>query len=146
MMLEGTGHEGRDIEDWHFIVNRLDAIRQKCVIPHGLGGWAKAGMTLHSSPRASPHVPQATTKTLASSSTAPPPNSTTFSTPNSPAPPTPPATPNAPQPKRLQRRQRLHMRLRPSHPAKQHLGHLQLYLCRARRHHLRRGGPAGESM
>ena len=42
-MLEGIGNEGRDVEDWHFIVNRVDAIREQCVIPHGVGGWAKAG-------------------------------------------------------------------------------------------------------
>ena len=43
MMLEGIGNEGRDVEDWHFIVNRIDSIREKCVIPHGVGGWATAG-------------------------------------------------------------------------------------------------------
>ena len=43
-MLEGIENQGRDVEDWYFIMNRVDSMREKCVIPHGAGEWPKAGM------------------------------------------------------------------------------------------------------
>lgn len=43
MVLEGR-YDGTDLESWDFIWKRAQAVRNKCVQPHGIGGWTKAGL------------------------------------------------------------------------------------------------------
>ena len=43
MILEGR-YDGTDLESWDYIPKRAQAIRKKCVQPHGIGGWTKAGL------------------------------------------------------------------------------------------------------
>lgn len=43
VVLEGR-YDGTDLESWDYISKRAQAIRNKCVQPHGIGGWTKAGL------------------------------------------------------------------------------------------------------
>ena len=45
-MLAGFGNEPDDLDQYDYLWGRADAIIKKCVIPLGVGGWAKAGKTL----------------------------------------------------------------------------------------------------